>query len=278
MAVPKLPALHFYVQDYLADTRALSNELKGFYVDLLCYMHKSSRRGYLNQANGKPYSPEDLGMMTGTTAERAAHLLLGLINSEVISATHQGIPFSRRMVRDEKKRLEGIRNGKRGGNPTLKKGVNPPGYPFTEDEDERSSSSSPGGDPRGGLRVRTVLAAVDPGNLLPAPPDPPNLPATAAALKVLSAKDEFWDPLIRIFGLEPKTMTDENRLWQQCVDFRTKGATVAEVERRAANYRLHFSTAFTPKAVLSNWEILKDPPIPKPQAGERPRKTSQALT
>jgi hypothetical protein len=146
----KLPALHFYVQDYLADTRFLSNESKGFYVDLLCYMHKSSRRGYLNQANGQPYSPEDLGMMTGTSADRAAHLLLGLINSEVISATHQGIPFSRRMVRDEKKRQDGIKFGKK----ALKK--TPPGHPggpppgSSEDENEDSSSRSSGGDARGG--------------------------------------------------------------------------------------------------------------------------------
>jgi hypothetical protein len=142
----KLPALHFYVQDYLADTRFLTNEQKGFYVDLLCYMHKSSRRGYLNQANGQPYSPEDLAMMTGTTADRAAHLLLGLINSEVISATQQGIPFSRRMVRDEKKRQFGIKFGKKGGNPTLKGRDKGGGYPSPEDEDEGSS----GGDERGG--------------------------------------------------------------------------------------------------------------------------------
>lgn len=243
----KLPALHFYVQDYLADTRALSNEMKGFYVDLLCYMHKSSRRGYLNQANGQPYSPQDLGMMTGTSADRAAHLLQALMNSEVISATHQGIPYSRRMVRDEKKRLEGIKNGKRGGNPSLKKGVNPLGYPSPEDEDEGSSSPSSGGDPRGGES------------------------------RPLTAKDEFWGPVCRIFGLEPKTVSDEMRLYQQCADFRLKGATVAELERRAGHYRLHFTTAFTPKAVLSNWDILKDPPTPKPNPGERPRKTLQNL-
>jgi hypothetical protein len=145
----KLPALHFYVQDYLADTRFLSNESKGFYVDLLCYMHKSSRRGYLNQANGQPYSPEDLGMMTGTSADRAAHLLLGLINSEVISATHQGIPFSRRMVRDEKKRQDGIKFGKKGGNPNLKGRVKGGGYPDSEDENEEDLDP-PGGDARGG--------------------------------------------------------------------------------------------------------------------------------
>lgn len=153
----KLPALHFYVQDYLADTRFLSNELKGFYVDLLCYMHKSSRRGYLNQANGQPYSPEDLAMMTGTSADRAAHLLLALINSEVISATHQGIPFSRRMVRDEKKRQTGIKFGIKGGNPTLKGRVKGGGYPFSEDENETVKGSSSSGKRGGGGKPKTPM-------------------------------------------------------------------------------------------------------------------------
>ncbi len=275
----KLPALHFYVQDYLADTRMLSNEAKGFYVDLLCYMHKSSRRGYYQQPNGNPYTPEQTGLMVGCSADEASRLLRLLLDSGVISATQSGVPYSRRMVRDEKKRLLCKKAGRLGGNPTLKGRVNPPGYPSPEDEDKDLLSPSSGGDPRGGPppRVRNVLASVDPGNLLPALPDPPNIEATRAAIAP-TPKEEFWAPLCRIFGLEPKTSADELRLYQQCHDFRLKGATPAEIERRAGNYRLHFSTAFTPKAVLSNWEVCKDAPQPKPIPGERPRKTLKAIS
>jgi uncharacterized protein YdaU (DUF1376 family) len=136
--------------------------------------------------------------------------------------------------------------------------------------------SSPGGDARGGY-VRNALAGIDAGNFLPAPPDPANLGVTAEALKRVSAKEEFWDPLCRIFGLEPKTVADEQRLYQQCGDFRLKGAAVEEIERRAVNYRLHFTTALTPRAILSNWEVCKEPPAPKTKPGERPKKTIRSL-
>lgn len=267
--IDKLPALHFYVQDYLADTRSLSNETKGFYVDLLCYMHKSSRRGFLQQPNGNPYSPVQLGTMTGCSADEASRLLRDLLSSEVISATPKGIPYSRRMVRDEKKRVLCKRAGLKGGNPTLKGQLKGGGYPSPEDEDKDLNSSDLGGDARGGIppHVRSTLSGVDPGHLMPAPPDPPNLAATRAAIdpnKPLTAKEEFWGALCRIFGLEPKTQADELRLYQQCTDFRLKGATVAEIERRAGIYRASMpNVAFTPKAVLSNWDNLKEPPAPK---------------
>lgn len=81
----------------------------------------------------------------------------------------------------------------------------------------------------------------------------------------VSAKDEFWIPLCVIFGLKPRTVADEQRLYQQCLDFRLKEATATEVQRRAANYKLHFpSVAFTPNAVLNQWDFIADPPAAKP--------------
>lgn len=74
-----------------------------------------------------------------------------------------------------------------------------------------------------------------------------------------SAKDEFWKPLCSIFGIEPKTISDEQKLYDQCRDFRLKGATVEEIKIRAENYRDRFpDVAFTPKAVLGNWDLIKD--------------------
>lgn len=95
----------------------------------------------------------------------------------------------------------------------------------------------------------------------------------------LTPKEEFWAPLCRIFGLKPATISDEQRLWQQCQDFRRKGATVEEVERRAAHYRQRFTTAFTPNAILSNWDLLHEPLPPKPTLNGRPEpKKSKAMT
>lgn len=120
----KLPAVLLYVAEYLADTRGLTNEQKGFYVDLLCYMHNSPRRGHLMQPSGKPYPNAQLAKMTGCTAIEASRLLQELIDAAVISATTEGIPYSRRMVRDEHKRQLCKEAGKKGGNPTLKGGLN----------------------------------------------------------------------------------------------------------------------------------------------------------
>lgn len=369
----KLPALHLYVQDYLADTRPLSNELKGFYMDVLCYMHKSSRRGFLLQPNGNPYSFEQLGKMTGCSSDEASRLIQDLLSSEVISATPKGIPYSRRMVRDEKARIEYQKAGRKGGNPDLGIRYNLPGkiylmsrsnghvkigcsvnpnkrmykirealrdssvevllsWPVAdmgkeeeklhkeyaqyqvsgewfhfpkeileillkgnskgtikgslEDENKDLKSSSSGGDARGGsgLHAKNVLASVDPGNYMPAPPDPPNIGATLAtvqkAVAAESPKVEFWDPICRIFKLHPATANDDDRLWQQCQDFRAKGATVPELERRAAEYRArHPRATFSPNAVLNNWDFLAEPLPPEAPKFQGPTlKKAKAFT
>jgi hypothetical protein len=108
------------------------------------------------------------------------------------------------------------------------------------------------------------------GATIPNPTIPnPTLPAP-------SAKDEFWDPLKRIFAIDPRTVADEQRLYQQCQDFRLKGASVPEIERRSAIYRLRFpDVAFTAAAVLRQWEVCNEPPGAKPS--EPARKKAQAL-
>lgn len=94
----------------------------------------------------------------------------------------------------------------------------------------------------------------------------------------LSPKEEFWEPACRIFNLKPATVGDETRLWQQCQDFRLKGATVDELERRATIYRMRFpNVAFTPNAVLNNWDLLNETPPPPVKPGERPIKKAKEL-
>lgn len=116
-------------------------------------------------------------------------------------------------------------------------------------------------------------------------PQPRSEEAMAAEARVNpprppSAKEEFWAALCHIFDLKPATVSDEQRLYQQCLDFRLKGATVPEIEKRAQIYRLRFpQAAFTPKAVLNNWDIIKEAPPPPPQTfnGRPEPKKSKAL-
>lgn len=79
-----------------------------------------------------------------------------------------------------------------------------------------------------------------------------------------SAKAEFWKPLCEIFGLEPRSISDEQKLYQQCLDFQAKETTPEEIQARAALYRKRSPTmVFSVKAILNNWDTLKPPPAPR---------------
>lgn len=71
-------------------------------------------------------------------------------------------------------------------------------------------------------------------------------------------KQEYWDTLVEVCGLEVLTQRDESELYDQCRDFRTKGATASEIRKRADVYRHKWPEALlTPKALLRNWANLK---------------------
>lgn len=116
----KLPAMQFYTGDWMKDPalRSVSSSARGLWIDMLCLMHDSDRRGYL-QVNGKPVSLEMLARMTGNETEQVSRDLQELENSGVYSCTEHGTIFCRRMVRDEARRQRLRENGKKGGNPAL---------------------------------------------------------------------------------------------------------------------------------------------------------------
>lgn len=122
---------------------------------MLSLMWETDRRGYLQHASGKPISPDQLARMTGGSADEVSRLLTELEDCGVFSRTPEGVVFSRRMTRDERKRRLCEAAGRLGGNPTLKGvvkgvvkgGVNPPakGTANRNPTPSSSSSSSPVG-------------------------------------------------------------------------------------------------------------------------------------
>lgn len=98
--MPKQWYFKFDVQAYIRDTRALSNALRGFWMDVLCLMHDSPRRGYLLAANGMPLPLEHLARFTGESTAETSRALRELLTSGVLSITADGIHFNRRMVRE----------------------------------------------------------------------------------------------------------------------------------------------------------------------------------
>lgn len=120
----KLPSFQFYPGDWMKDPalRSVSVAARGLWIDMLCLMHESPRRGYLQHANGKPVTTEQIARMTGCSLEEVSQLLQELEYSGVFSCTEHGVIYSRRTVRDAQRREQAVANGRRGGNPVLVKG------------------------------------------------------------------------------------------------------------------------------------------------------------
>jgi hypothetical protein len=118
----KLPSLQFYPGDWMKDpaVRSVTVAARGLWIDMLCLMHESDRRGYLQHATGRPVTSEQLARMTGCSASEVARLLRELEESGVFSRTEDGVIFNRRMVLDEHKRTLFREAGRKGGNPALK--------------------------------------------------------------------------------------------------------------------------------------------------------------
>lgn len=102
MKAKKLCYIHFYPNDWLSDerVRSVSPAARGLWIDLLCIMHKNDPRGYLQRADGAPYSTEQISSMTGICHDFAIGLLSELLSSGVASQTDEGVIFNRRMVRE----------------------------------------------------------------------------------------------------------------------------------------------------------------------------------
>lgn len=118
----KLPAFQFYPGDWLKDPllRCVSSAARGLWIDMLCLMHESGRRGYLQFETGDPMLPVHIARMTGVEHDEVTGLIAELRTSGVLSCTEHGTIYSRRMARDESKRVKCQNAGKRGGNPTLR--------------------------------------------------------------------------------------------------------------------------------------------------------------
>jgi biotin operon repressor len=122
-SIMKLPSFQFYPGDWMKDPalRSVSPEARGLWIDMLCLLFESGRRGYLQHMAGKPVSDEQLARMTGSSSGQVSRLLQELEDSGVFSRTEHGMIYSRRMIRDERKRAAcGEAGRKGGGNPAHK--------------------------------------------------------------------------------------------------------------------------------------------------------------
>jgi hypothetical protein len=128
------PWLKFYPADWRADPalRMCSIAARGLWMEMLCVMHEANPRGVL-LVNERPVTERQLAALAGVDLKTTTALLAELAEAGVFSRSDDGAIYSRRMRRDDEKAERDKANGKAGGNPKLKAGVNPPDKPDGSD-------------------------------------------------------------------------------------------------------------------------------------------------
>lgn len=121
-----VPWLKFFPSNWRSDPalRSCSIGARGLWMEMICIMHEAEPRGSL-RINGVPVTAKQLAALAGIRQKECEKLLAELENSGVFSRENDGEIYSRRMRRETEKALKDKENGKQGGNPALKAGVNP---------------------------------------------------------------------------------------------------------------------------------------------------------
>lgn len=185
----------FFWNDWQADPclRMCSLAARGLWIDLLCIAAKSSPTGFVAIA-GRPCTSTDIARLTGVSEQEVESLLGELSRNGVFSRDAQGRIYSRRMVRDNRKRQKLRQNGQKGGvSSCLKnKGI----FARREQMSEQAPEQAP--------EPQKPEARYQKENIPPPPPDPRPSdqsapPAAAAApdfVKIIQAFDaartEIW--------------------------------------------------------------------------------------
>lgn len=124
------PWMKFYPSDWRADPalRSCTIAARGLWVEMLAIMHEAEPYGSL-LINGARVDKKRLAALAGIREAECSVLMLELEGFGVFSRDNDGTIYSRRMRRDAAKAIKDKENGKKGGNPTVKGGVNPPVKP-----------------------------------------------------------------------------------------------------------------------------------------------------
>lgn len=128
----KSPSFPFYVRDWLSDTgiRSCSLAERGLWIELLCHMHLSPRRGFLLHGDGSILALAEVPTLVSGRTETVIGYLGALARRGVYSIEEStGAIYCRRMVKESM--LSEVRKatGKLGGNPNLVKRTEKLGYP-----------------------------------------------------------------------------------------------------------------------------------------------------
>jgi hypothetical protein len=112
--LPKLPSFQFYPGDWQKDPdlRRCGHAAKGVWVDLLCLMFECEQRGVLATA-GTAWTDDEIVRAVGGDHDVTLACLHELIEKRVAHRDDRGAVYSRRLVRDEDIRRQGVTRMKR---------------------------------------------------------------------------------------------------------------------------------------------------------------------
>ena len=114
------PYIPFYPRDWLAEyrLRMLSPADRGIWIDLLCLMAMAEPYGHLANM-GKPIGDAEICRILGIDEPTYKGSLKRLCDAGVCDVGEDGIVMSRRLIRDNERRVTGARFGKKGGGSPL---------------------------------------------------------------------------------------------------------------------------------------------------------------
>jgi hypothetical protein len=237
----KTPAFQFYPGDWMKDPalRSVSLEARGLWMDMLCLMHESTRRGYLQHSTGKPMSHEQIARMSGCSPEVCARLLEELEETGVFSRENDGTIYSRRMAREalekdanaERQRRYYDRNNKKpNGEPNANLTVNLTPTSHTSSSSTSSSCTTNVVQREGPvLEAQTAVAA-------PAPQPKPK------------AKAESLAPASKKPSRDPALDNPATQIYRETFKRTPNEAQRAEIQRRVTDLN-HYRTT------LANWQL-----------------------
>lgn len=273
MAADKRPSFQFYPGDWMKDPalRACSLAARGLWMDCLCLMFESPRRGYLEHATGQPVTAEQVARMVGATVKEAATLLAELEQVGVSSKTEAGVIYSRRLVRDEEIRVaralggeRGAEHGAKGGRPTKRGSRRNPSRtpPQTPSEPPSGQDGEPQTKPQDGGQNNPPSSSSSSSPSGGSPPDPPPRER---------ARNPLFDALAEVSGLDPRTAG--GRIGKAAAELATAGYSPEEVREFARRFWEFCPYASrdnrarpTPQEIVTNIGLVRAGPPPQQRA------------
>lgn len=103
----KLPSFQFYPGDWMKDPalRSCTVAARGLWIDLVCLMFECPERGVLARADGTPFTNREISRATGVGLKVVNRLVGELSNAGVLQRNSRGATSSRRLQRDELRRV-----------------------------------------------------------------------------------------------------------------------------------------------------------------------------